>query len=79
MKVPRTRLALLLLLAACSGRDMDDQEKYEPYEAAALFADGSAMQHPVPGTVARDQPQLWAQLRERPPLDRLRCAMPATG
>jgi len=42
--------AVLLLLAACGGREMKDQEKYEPYEAAALFPDGSAMQHPAPGT-----------------------------
>jgi mono/diheme cytochrome c family protein len=64
----RAGLALLLLLAACGGREMEDQDKYEPYEAAALFPDGSAMQHPVPGTVARDEPQLWAELRERPPM-----------
>jgi mono/diheme cytochrome c family protein len=60
--------AVLLLLAACGGREMKDQEKYEPYEAAALFADGSAMQHPVPGTVARDEPALRAELRQRPPM-----------
>lgn len=45
---PALGLAALLLLAACGGRDMDDQAKYEVYEAAALFFDGSAMQHPVP-------------------------------
>ena len=47
---------------------MEDQAKYEVYEAAALFFDGSARQHPVPGTVARDEPELWAELRTRPPL-----------
>jgi mono/diheme cytochrome c family protein len=58
----------LLLLAACGGRDMKDQEKYEEYEAAALFPDGSAMRHPVPGTVARGEPEYRAELRERPPM-----------
>jgi len=61
-------LAFLLLLAACGGRDMKDQDKYEAYEAAALFADGSVMQPPVPGTVARDEPALRAELRTRPPM-----------
>jgi mono/diheme cytochrome c family protein len=60
--------ALLLMLAACEGGDMEDQEKYEAYEAAALLPDGSAMQPPVFGTVDRDGPELRAALRERPPM-----------
>lgn len=68
MIAPRASIALLLLLTACGGRDMEDQEKYEVYEAAALFPDGSAMRQPVPGTVARDEPEHWAELRERPPM-----------
>ena len=61
-------LALLALLAACGGRDMEDQAKYEAYEAAVLFFDRSAMQQPVPGTVARGEPELRAELLTRPPL-----------
>jgi mono/diheme cytochrome c family protein len=64
----RAMIACLLLLAACGGREMKDQEKYEVYEAAPLFPDGSAMQHPVPGTVARQEPALRAELVERPPM-----------
>jgi mono/diheme cytochrome c family protein len=64
----RAVIACLLLLAACGGREMKDQEKYEVYEAAALFPDGSVMQHPVPGTVARGEPAHRAELGERPPM-----------
>jgi mono/diheme cytochrome c family protein len=35
-------------------QNMDDQEKFEPYEKNTFFSDGSAMRMPVPGTVARD-------------------------
>ena len=58
----------LVLLAGCGGYDMEDQAKYEPYEEAALFEDGSAQQHPVPGTIARGEPAIRAILEERPPL-----------
>lgn len=34
-------------------QNMDDQEKFEPYEANPLFHDGSSMRHPVEGTIAR--------------------------
>lgn len=34
-------------------QNMDDQEKFEPYEANPFFTDGSAMRHPVEGTIAR--------------------------
>lgn len=40
------------LLAACS-QQMDDQPKYEAYEAAPLFPDGSSARPPPPDTVAR--------------------------
>ncbi len=33
--------------------NMDIQEKYKPYRSSSIFADGSAMRPPVPGTVAR--------------------------
>ena len=34
--------------------NMDDQEKFEPFEKNTFFADESAMRMPVPGTIARD-------------------------
>ena len=68
MRASRAVIALLPLLAACGGREMEDQERYEIYEAAALFPDGSAMQHPVPGTVARGELEHRAELRQRPPM-----------
>jgi mono/diheme cytochrome c family protein len=57
-------LAVTLLLGACRGSEsgeppvhinpnMDQQEKYDPQEPNSFFADGRAMRHPVPGTVAR--------------------------
>lgn len=55
-------------LAGCGGYDMEDQDKYEPYEAVELFEDGSAQQHPVPGTVARGELATLRILEERPPL-----------
>jgi mono/diheme cytochrome c family protein len=63
---PALAFAALVLLAACGGRDMKDQDKYEAYEAAALFADGSVMQASVPGTIARDEPAFQAELLARP-------------
>jgi len=35
--------------------NMDDQPKYEPFEASDFFYDGAAMRTPVPGTVARGE------------------------
>lgn len=61
-------LALASTVAGCGGYDMQDQAKYEPYEEAALFEDGSAQQPPVPGTVARGELAALAVLEERPPL-----------
>ena len=57
-------LAAVLLLASCRGSthehapihpnlNMDYQERFDPQEANAFFADGRAMRSPVPGTVAR--------------------------
>lgn len=60
-----TVLALAaLLLASCRGAthehtpihpnlNMDYQERFDPQEANAFFADGRSMRSPVPGTVAR--------------------------
>ncbi|HEX6142148.1 MAG TPA: cytochrome c [Geminicoccaceae bacterium] len=61
-------MLVLAALTGCGGYDMEDQAKYEPYETAALFEDGSAQQHPVPGTVARGELATLAVLEERPPL-----------
>jgi len=58
--------AALALLIGCQGTpsskppihlnpNMDDQEKYEPYEASQFFADGAAMRTPPEGTIARGE------------------------
>lgn len=49
--------ALLLIgIAGCELRQaMYDQEKYEPLEASAFFADGMSFRSQVDGTVARGQ------------------------
>lgn len=57
-------MAAVSLLVGCQGQtssnppihlnpNMDDQEKYQPYEASQFFADGSAMRTPPAGTMAR--------------------------
>ncbi|MGQ9365384.1 c-type cytochrome [Azospirillum sp. ST 5-10] len=58
------------VLAACD--DMAQQPRYDPYERAALFPDGSVAQPPVPGTVPFDPaepgtapPPVTAALLER--------------
>jgi mono/diheme cytochrome c family protein len=43
-----------LLLAACSN-GMEDQPKYEPFEANSFFANGMAARPLLPNTVARGQ------------------------
>lgn len=68
MRLARALKLAPFLLAACGGYEMDDQDKYEPYEAAALFEEGSAQQPPVPGTVARGELLALQVLAERPPL-----------
>lgn len=60
----RLLLVMALLLAGCD--DMSRQPRYDSYERSALFADGKALQAPPDGTIARDQPALDAQLRDRP-------------
>ena len=43
-------------VAGCDLRQaMYDQERYEPLEGSAFFADGLSSRQPVPGTVARGQ------------------------
>lgn len=53
-----SRAGLGLILAALAGceRDMEDQPKFEPYEATRVFPDGQSARPPVAGTVARDEP-----------------------
>ena len=63
MTIVRQRLAallgvalLLIGTAGCELRQaMFDQEKYEPLEASAFFADGMSFRSQVDGTVARGQ------------------------
>jgi mono/diheme cytochrome c family protein len=55
MTVRRRLWLVAALLVGCSG-EMAEQAKYEPYEAAVLFPNGRVNQHPLPGTVARDEP-----------------------
>ncbi len=55
----RNALTLLVVtlgvaLAACR-QDMHDAPRYEPLEANAFFANGSASRTPVANTVARGQ------------------------
>jgi len=55
---------VVVLVIGCQGRpstsppihlnpNMDDQEKFEPYEANPIFSDSAAMRTPPEGTVAR--------------------------
>ena len=61
-------LGLVLLAGGCD-QSMENQAKYEVYEAAALFRDGKVMQDPVPGTIARGElAYRAAPLAERPEL-----------
>lgn len=46
-------LPLVLLIAGCE-RDMADQPRFEPLEAAAMFPNRQAARLPPEGTVARD-------------------------
>ncbi len=63
MTIANRRLAALLgvvlLLVSTAGCElrqaMYDQEKYEPLEASAFFADGQSFRSQVDGTVARGQ------------------------
>jgi mono/diheme cytochrome c family protein len=59
-------MAVCAVLFGCQGQpseeapihlnpNMDDQEKYQPYEASRFFADGAAMRTPPPGTIARGE------------------------
>lgn len=47
-------LGLLLVLATCKSEDMYTQEKAAPWASFFLFRHHMTMQHPVPGTVARN-------------------------
>ncbi len=55
MRQATTRAATVLILLAALGcrRDMQDQPRYDPFEASAFFPDGRASRPRVPGTVAR--------------------------
>ena len=57
-----------MALAAC-GQNMTDQPKYNEYKPGPLFGDGRVLQSPVPGTVARDEPERRREAAEKPALD----------
>jgi mono/diheme cytochrome c family protein len=65
-----TRLLAMItvsaLVAGCSGSNMDSQPKYHEYEPGALFSSGTALQAPVPGTVARDDLDRDTESVEKP-------------
>ncbi len=48
--------ALLAALAGCKREDMYTQNSLRNWDRTTFFKDGTAMRHPVPGTVARDEP-----------------------
>ncbi len=62
-------IAGLLLLAACTKSNMDSQPKYHEYERSGLFENGSILQPPPEGSVARDHPTREAEGTGTPPLD----------
>jgi mono/diheme cytochrome c family protein len=56
-------MRLLILLFGCEGvmpgvdwQQMNQQHKFQPFEACDYFPDGRAMQPPPPGTVPRERP-----------------------
>lgn len=59
---------LALLVTAACHHDMQDQPRYEPYEASEFFPDGRASRSPVPGTVPRGQLALDALSAQSPPV-----------
>lgn len=62
-------LATALMLAASSCDQMIHQPRYDYAEPSHLFANGTSLQAPPDGTVARDDPLWRAALEHRPPLD----------
>lgn len=48
----RLGLGLTVLLAGCTGQDMDDQPRYEALEASTLFEDGASARPLPQGVVA---------------------------
>ena len=48
--------AMLAALAGCKRADMYTQDSLRNWDRSAFFKDGTVMRHPVPGTVARDEP-----------------------
>ncbi|MFW5825213.1 MAG: c-type cytochrome [Marinobacter sp.] len=51
----RCLVPLILVLAGCS-QEMEDQPRYETYEAAPGWPGNQSARTPVPGTVAREDP-----------------------
>jgi mono/diheme cytochrome c family protein len=61
-------VTLCTFVGACSGSSMDSQPKYHEYEPGALFSNGTVLQAPVPGTVARDDLDRDAEKTDKPPV-----------
>ena len=61
-------IATLLTLAVSTCDQMRHQPRYDYAEPTKLFADGTSLQAPPDGTVARDDPTWQAALADRPPM-----------
>ena len=61
------RVAVLLLVAA-TACEMADQPRYDSYEPSTLFPNGTSLQAPPDGAIARDDPGRIAALLDRPAL-----------
>jgi len=61
-------IATLLTLAVATCDEMRPQPRYDYAEPTKLFADGTSLQAPPDGTVARDDPTWQAALADRPPM-----------
>jgi mono/diheme cytochrome c family protein len=59
-------ILMAVLLAGCGNSNMDSQPKYHEDEPAGMFRDGTVLQAPVAGTVARDDLARDAEKVEKP-------------
>jgi mono/diheme cytochrome c family protein len=64
----RAVLVLAAFMAAGCDDAMSRQPRYDSGEPSRLFPNGSALQSPPDGTLARDDPAYARALAERPPL-----------
>jgi len=64
----RAVLPFALLALGAWSCDMDRQPRYDAGEHTSLFANGTSLQAPPEGTIARDDPQWQRDLQARPAL-----------